>query len=133
MTASNTINETERTAIVHQVLDGLRTQNRDLLKTSLTDDAIWSIPGTSLISGEARGIEAIVGRAKRLADFGLTISLKMILLGSHGVLISLHNQAHRGLAALDESVAVVCQLRDGKICALDSYVSDLEMINSFFV
>lgn len=30
-------------------------------------------------------------------------------------------------------LAAVCILRDGKICAINIYLSDVEMLNAFFV
>ncbi len=89
--------------------------------------------GKSLISGEAIGADAVVERAKLIVSYGLTFTLKHILYGPHGVALSLHNTARRGDLILDEHLATVCSLRDGKIFAINSYLSDIDMVNAFFV
>jgi hypothetical protein len=35
-------------------------RDTDLLKAVMTDHVIWSLPGSSLISGKANGVEAIL-------------------------------------------------------------------------
>ena len=66
-------------------------------------------------------------------SYGLTFTLKHIHFGQHGVALSLNNTAQRGARVLDEQVLTVMSLRDGKISAIDSYLSDVDMANAFFV
>ena len=61
-------------AIVYQFLIGLRTCDWDLLQSILDDDIAWNLPGTSLISGEARGVDAVNERAKLFVSYGLTFT-----------------------------------------------------------
>jgi ketosteroid isomerase-like protein len=65
-------------------------------------------------------------------SFGLTFNLKHILFGLHGVALSLNNTAKRSDIILDEHLATVFVLRDGKIAAINTYLSDVEMLNRFF-
>jgi hypothetical protein len=46
---------------------------------------------------------------------------------------SLHNTAKSGNQILDEHLATVCLLRNEKICAINTYLSDVEMVNACFV
>ena len=48
-------------------------------------------------------------------------------------LLSLNNTARRGDLVLDEHLATVIKIRDGKISAIDSYLSGIDMLNAFFV
>jgi hypothetical protein len=41
--------------------------------------------------------------------------------------------AEQFLAGLDEYLPTVFNLRDGKISAIDSYLSDVSLVNAFFV
>ena len=107
--------EKEKTEIAQKFLTGLRTRDWDLLKSIMTEDIVWSLPGSSLISGEARGLEAVVKRSQLIVSYGLTFTLKHVLYSEHGVALSLNNTARRGNLTLDEHLATVCQLRDGKI------------------
>ncbi|MDN7451277.1 hypothetical protein QZM03_28475, partial [Burkholderia multivorans] len=43
-----------------------------------------------------------------------------------------HNTARRNDLVLDEHLATVCTLRDGKIAAIETYLSDLPGMNAFF-
>jgi ketosteroid isomerase-like protein len=119
--------------IAHKFITGLRTRDWPLLKSILADDVVWSLPGTSLISGEAIGAEAVVQRAQRIVSYGLTFNLKHLLLGQHGVALSLHNTARRGGVVLDLHLATVLSLRDGKASALNTYMADVDMVDRFFV
>lgn len=116
-----------------QFLRSLQARDWTLMRTLLTDDSTWTMPGEGTISGTARGPEAIIARAQRIVGYGLHFELLHLLLGQHGLALSLHNTATRGALVLDEYLATVCQLRDGKISAIDTYLSDLEGFNAFFV
>jgi uncharacterized protein len=99
----------------------------------MTDDIVWTLPGTSVISGEARGVDAVIEKAQTIVSYGLTFALKHIHFGQHGVALSLNNTAQRGNRVLDEQVLTVMSLRDGKVSGIDSYLSDVDMANAFFV
>lgn len=125
--------EQEKTEIAKKFLAGLRTADRSLLQSIMTEDVVWSLPGTSSISGDARGIDAIHRRAQTIVNHGMRFELKHILVGLHGVAASLHNTAeHQGMV-FDLHLATVMRIRDGKVVALDTYMSDVDMLNGFFV
>ena len=126
------IDEHKKT-IARQFLEALRSRDWGLLRSIMTDDIVWTLPGTSLISGEASGVDAVIGRAQRIVSYGLTFNLNHILIGQSGLALSLHNTATKGTQSLDEHLATVCTLRDGKICEINTYLSDVEMVNTFFV
>lgn len=125
--------ELEKTEIAKQFLTGLRTRDWDLVKSVMADNVTWNLPGSSLISGEAQGVDAVIQRAQLIVSYGLTFTLKHILIGRHGAALSLNNTARRGDLVLDEHLATVLSLRDGKIFAIDTYLSDVDMVNAFFV
>jgi hypothetical protein len=60
--------------------------------------------------------------------------LKSLVLkaGQHDLAFSLHNTAKSENQILDEHLATVCLLRNEKICAINTYLSDVEMVNAFF-
>ena len=85
------------------------------MRSIMINDIIWSLPGTSLISGEAYGIDAVIKRSQLIVSYNLNFGLKNILFGQHGgVALSLNNTARRGSILLDEHLATVCSLSDGK-------------------
>jgi ketosteroid isomerase-like protein len=126
------VTEADKKRIAQQFLAGLRSRDWNLLRSIMTEDIVWSLPGTSLISGEASGVDAVIGRAQRIVSYGLTFTLKHILIGQHGLALPLHNTAKNGTQVLDEYLATVCILRNGRICRITTYLSDVEMVNAVF-
>jgi ketosteroid isomerase-like protein len=114
-------------------LTALRNRDWELMRSIMINDIVWSLPGTSLISGEAYGIEAVIKRSQLIVSYNLNFGLKNILFGQHGVALSLNNTARRGDLVLNEHLATVCSLRDGKIARIDTYLSDVDTVNAFFI
>jgi len=127
------VTDANKEAIAQQFLAGLRSRDWNLLRSIMTEDIVWSLPGTSQISSEASGVDAVIARAQRIVSYGLTFTLKHILIGQYDLALSLHNTAKNGNQILDEHLATVCLLRNGKICAINTFLSDIEMVNAFFV
>lgn len=123
----------EKRNVAEGFLSSLKNRDWATLRTMTDEKAVWTLPGKSIISGEASGVEAIIRRAQTIVDFGINFELKHILIGQHGVALSLHNTARRGNLALDEHLATVISLCDGKITAINTYLSDVELVNAFFV
>lgn len=127
------ITDAEKRAVADEFLAGLRTRDWDRLRGVMTEDIVWTMPGSSLISGEAAGVEAVLARSQQIVGYGLDFALNHILIGQSHVALSLHNTATRGDLKLDEYLATVCFLRDGKICAIHTFLSDIDGMNAFFV
>ena len=103
------------------------------LRALLTDDAHWTLPGDNTISGTANGADAVVDRARKIAGYGLNFELLHILVSRDNVALSLHNTARQGDRVLDEYLATVCRLKDGKIAAIETFLSDVDGMNAFFI
>ena len=97
----------DKRQIAETFLLGLGTRDWGLLRKIMTDDIVWTLPGYSRISGEVRGLEAVVERAQIIVGYGLTFNLKHILEGQGGLALSLHNTAERQGKTLDEHLATV--------------------------
>jgi ketosteroid isomerase-like protein len=105
----------------------------EAMRTLLTDNAEWTLPGNNTISGTVTGADAVVERARKIAGYGLTFELLHILVSRNNVALSLHNTAQRGDLVLDEYLATVCRIENGKIGLIETYLSDVEGMNSFFI
>ena len=97
-----------------------------------TDDATWTLPGSNAISGRAEGGDEVVARGRKIAAYGLKFELLHILESRDNVALALHNTAERDGVVLDEYLATVCRLRDGKIMEVETYLSDVDGMNAFF-
>lgn len=84
-----------------------------------------------MISGTAVGGDAVVERARLIAGYGLTFELEQILLSRDNMALALHNTAERDGVRLDEHLATVCLLRDGRIAEIETYLSDVPGMTGF--
>ena len=113
-------------------VQSLRMRQPELLAPLLADDVIWSMPGTSRISGEAIGPQAVLERARTIGSVGMQLELKHLLVGFSGVALSLHNTATHAGRVFDMHLATVLTLADDKIIRMDTFMHDIPMINRFF-
>ena len=127
------ITDEDKLQLATTFLASLKSRNWQLMGSILTEDATWTLPGASLLSGEATGAEAVIDRARKLRDFGVMVELNHILYSMNGVAVSLHNTAGRGELKLDEHVVIVMELWDKKIAKLTTHLNDVASINEFFV
>ncbi|NCD69762.1 nuclear transport factor 2 family protein [Mucilaginibacter sp. R11] len=111
----------------------MRGNDWSLMRTLMAEDVVWTLPGTSLLSGPAKGVDPVINRAQSLKKFGVMFQLQHILYGMEGVTLSLHNTASREDLILDEYVAIIFLLEEGKISSITTMLSDVEGINNFFV
>src|SRR5215469_14872197 len=125
--------DAEKRDIAQKFISGLTTRDSGLLRTILTDDVVWSLPGTSLMSGETHGVDAILNRSEILRSFNVNIEIRHVVFGFTDVALLLHNTGKEGHAFLDEHLATVCRLDGNKIRRLDTFISDVQMLNSYFV
>ena len=98
----------------------------------MTDDVLWTLPGTSVVSGIAKGVEGILTRARHIVEYSANVEIQHLVPGYEGVALLLHNTGKRNGRILDEYLTTVCMLRNGKIARLDTYISDIEMVNAYF-
>ena len=85
------------------------------------------------MSGEARGVDAIFQRSETLRGYGVNIDIEHVVYGFRDVALHLHNTGQRDGRILDEHLTTVCHLDGEKIRRLDTFISDVEMLDAFFV
>lgn len=124
--------ESIKQEIGEKFLIALRSHDWEMMRTIMTPDIVWSLPGSSRISGEAHGVEAVISRCQLITSYGLNFARKHVLYRQFGFALSLNNTAKRGDPVLDEHLATVCSLREEKIIRIDSYLSDVPMANASF-
>ena len=122
----------EKKRLATRFIDALRARDAAMLEPIMTEDVVWSLPGSSVVSGEARGVAGIVARAERFAARSLTIEILHVVYGHAGVALLLHNTGAHGGARLDEHLTTVLQLEGERIKRLDTYISDVGMLDRYF-
>jgi len=119
--------------IAQDFIAALSSGNKSSLQSILADDIVWSLPGSSAMSGEAHGVDAILKRSEILHAYGVKIEIEHVVYGFRDVALHLHNTGKRDSMILDEYLTTVCHLGGQKILRLDTFISDVEMLNDFFV
>ena len=122
----------DRKQLATSFIEALRSLDENGLKTIMTDDVVWTLPGSSVVSGVAHGVAGILKRAQAIVDRNVTLEIMHVVLGHEGVALLLHNTGKWNGKVLDEYLTTVCTLRDGKIARLDTYISDIPMVNTYF-
>lgn len=75
----------------------------------------------------------MVERARLVASYGMHFDLLYVLYSQTNMALSQHNTAEHGGRRFDQHVATVCRLRGAQICQIETFVSDLDGFNRFFV
>lgn len=102
------------------------------LRPIMSQDITWTLPGSNQISGTAEGVDAVIARAQLIASYGVSFALQHVLVSQENMALALHNEARRGDLLLDEHLATVCRIDEGKIAAIETYLSDVDGMNKFF-
>jgi hypothetical protein len=92
---------------------------------------------------ELAGKKSDVGRSARrgshletaeiLGRYGVKVEVERVVYGFRDVALHLHNTGKHGDKILDEHLTNVYVLRGNKICRIDTFISDVDMLNAFFV
>jgi uncharacterized protein len=122
----------DRRQLATSFIQALRAGDANGFRAIMTDDVVWTLPGTSQVSGIANGVEGILKRARTIVAYGTKLEIQHVVLGYEGVALLLHNTGKRDGRVLDEYLTTVCTLRNGQIARLDTYISDIEMVNTYF-
>ena len=119
--------------IAEDFIRGLRTRDGKLLRSIMQEDVVWSLPGKSLMSGEAHGVDAILKRSEILGRYGVSIAVEHVLYGFKDVALSLHNTGQLNGRILDEHLTSVLLLEGEQISRINTYISDVPMLDGYFV
>ncbi len=124
--------EQEKRTIAQRFIHGLGSRDGNALRSIMTEDVVWSLPGQSPMSGEAHGVEEILKRASTLHGFNVNIEIEHVVFGLQDVALHLHNTGRYGGKVLDEHLTTVIHLDGGKIRQLDTFISDIPMLDDYF-
>ena len=122
-----------RAIFINDLRAALSTLDRAQLTRLLHDDVVWALPGHNAVSGETVGIDGIFSRLAILSSFEVHIDIQQGLVSPDGVAMILHNTGtHKG-RILDEYLVSAVTLVDDKASRIDTYISDIPMMDAYFV
>ncbi len=121
-------------SLSRDMVNAFRTGDLATVASHFAPDAIWELPGTSVICGTYRGPEEIIGFLGRAFELsGGTLGLELIdVLGSDwgAVQVQTITAAHDG-RVLDCVEVLAHEIREGKI-ARTYHRPDQEALKAFF-
>lgn len=116
--------------------------NFEQLRAVLSSDVVWTIPGDSLVSGPARGLDAILQRCQMIHDYNVRLDFQYMLYSADDDVVAavlrntgIRRTGYQGKAVLkfDENVTQVYRIgEDGKIKSITNFISDLDNLNEYF-
>lgn len=112
--------------------DAFATQDRPALQSLTTADFVWMLPGDNAVSGDVTGVDGVFDRFAALASYGVDISIERVVVNQRGPAFILHNTGSQGGRVLDEYLVTVITVRDGRAARLDTFISDIPMMNAYF-
>lgn len=107
--------------------------NWDALRALMDEDITWDLPGVGPISGRAQGVDEVIARVRKIVDGGTQTELLHLLTGGSGIALSLHNTGQRlDGRVLDEYLTTLLRVEGGTITAIETYLSDVDMMQTYF-
>jgi ketosteroid isomerase-like protein len=122
----------QKLELARKFLSVLSAPDEGVVKSVAVDDVLWTFPGTSRISGEAHGASGVMARAKIIAAHCVNVEIIRPVHGYNGAAVISHNTGAKDGHVLDEHLAAVFAFRDDKIERLDTFLSDVPMVETFF-
>ena len=122
-----------RAIFINDLRAALSTLDRAQLTGLLHDDVVWALPGHNAVSGETIGIDGIFSRLAILSSFDVHIDIQHGLVSPDGVAMILHNTGTHNGRILDEYLVSAVTLVDDKASRIDTYISDIPMMDAYFV
>jgi ketosteroid isomerase-like protein len=109
----------------------------DTLRSLMTGDCTHHVPGTHPLSGDHKGIDAILsgyyGRLQSETGGSFRVELRDVFVDGRGHAVSVHRfTADRGDKHIDEDGGIVFRIVGDKITDLDECVADLDTADEFW-
>jgi len=119
--------------IAEDFLSAYKAHDWDGIRSLLHADIKWTLPGDGMISGTTVGADDVIKRTKIIIGGEVQTKLHHILVGQNGLTLSLNNTATSAEGRiLDEELATVLTVDNGLIIKIDTYLSDVPMMEKYF-
>jgi uncharacterized protein len=106
----------------------------DTLRELFDPDAVWHAPGRGPVSGDHRGVDAILGFVAKVVELtGGTFRVELhdvVANDDHAVALSVNRGERKGRTLEDKSV-IVSHVRNGKIVEIWQFFADQYAADDF--
>ena len=128
------MNAAENKALLRHIYTEASRRNSAPLLETLAEDAVWTIIGSTFLSGTFRGKDEILtrllGPLAASTENGVTFTIeRLIAEDDHVVLIAKGTATAKTGRPYNNSYCIVARFADGKIVAMTDYI-DTELITS---
>jgi ketosteroid isomerase-like protein len=121
--------------LIRRAVDAFSTGNVDVLPKLLSPDIVVHSPGTSVLAGDYRGLDAIAAYNERIFELSRGTYENqihdIIANDDHGIVLQ-RNTATREDRALDVNEALVMHIRDGRIAEVWELYADQAAYDAFW-
>jgi ketosteroid isomerase-like protein len=121
--------------LLRQAFDAFAKGDVDTLRAQMDQDAVWHTPGRNLISGDYRGVEAILGFFAKIAELtGGTFRAELHDVAAsdeHAVAMYVSRGQREG-RTLEAKTALVSHVRNGKFTETWLLSHDQHAVDEFF-
>ena len=122
--------------LVRKGYEAFQRGDMDTLRSMMTSDATNHVPGSHQLSGDFKGIDAVLGYYGKLYEATggtFKVELRTLLVDGRGHVVSLHRfTARRGDKQIDATGGIVFRIVGDKISDLDECVEDMDVGNAFW-
>lgn len=122
----------ERRAAVIRFVTALKAADRTGIAAAVSPDVVWTIAGSSLVSGRFEGPGAVHALVRTLVDYGCRIAVQDVTYGGDGVTIVIRGTGSHDGRSIDVSAVNVLRFRDGVVCGVGTDFSDIRSVGAYF-
>jgi ketosteroid isomerase-like protein len=118
-----------------QAIDAFNRDDIDAVRDHVSADLVYTIPGSSRIAGDYRGVEGFVEILRRLRDESddtFTVEPRVILADDDNLIARCRVTALRAGRRLDTENCYALRFADGKVVEGAVFVSDPAQVDEFW-
>jgi ketosteroid isomerase-like protein len=123
----------ENKALLRHIYTEASRHNASPLLEALAEDAVWTIIGSTFLSGTFRGKDEILtrllGPLAASTENGVTFTIERLIAEDDHVVLMANGTATSTGRPYNNSYSIVARFTDGKIVAMTDYI-DTELITS---
>ncbi len=123
-------------ALIRRGYDAFNSADIATLTELIAEDAVQTMAGNNLVSGEFKGRDNILGMYAKIAeltDGTYSVAIEQSFTDGHGTVVIVHRQtAERNGKRLDNRQALVFKIVGGKIVSLTDTTDELATDDSFY-
>jgi ketosteroid isomerase-like protein len=107
----------------------------ETLTELFAEDAVWYTPGSSRVSGEKKGRDAILaffGELMTLSNGTLKVTVQDVIAGPDHTIGLQRNYAERNNRTDDQDAVLVFTIREGRVAAVREFFQDTTRADQFW-